>query len=58
MHIINPRGDLVFMGVMEENPSSRHSSVEVAKNYVRGVLEDMAADPTSPRQVPARMIAR
>ena len=46
------------MGVMEENPSSRHSSVEVAKNYVRGVLEDMAADPTSPRQVPARMIAR
>tara|TARA_A100001037_G_scaffold254816_1_gene240094 strand:+ start:456 stop:638 length:183 start_codon:yes stop_codon:yes gene_type:complete len=37
MYIIDPKGDLFLMGVMEDNPSSRRSSVEGAKNYVRGV---------------------
>ena len=43
MYIINPEGALVFMGGIDDNPSSRHSSVKGAKNYVRAALDDMAA---------------
>ena len=43
MYIINPEGAWVFMGGIDDNPSSRHSSVEGAKNFVRAALDDMAA---------------
>lgn len=43
MYIVDPKGALVYMGGIDDNPSSRHSSVEGAKNYVRAALDDMAA---------------
>lgn len=43
MYIIDPKGALVFMGGIDDNSSSRHSTVKGAKNYVRAALDDMAA---------------
>ena len=43
MYIIDPNGNLAFMGGIDDNSSSRHSTVEDAKNYLRAALDDMAA---------------
>jgi len=43
MYVIDPKGTLVFMGGIDDNPSSRHSSIEGARNHVRAALDDMAA---------------
>ncbi len=43
MYIINAEGELVYKGGIDDKPTSRHSSVKSANNYVRAALDDMAA---------------
>ena len=43
MYIVDPEGTLVYMGGIDDKPTSRHSSVEDAKNYVRQALAEMRA---------------
>jgi peroxiredoxin len=40
MFIINPEGNLIYAGAIDDNSSSRPSSVEGAKNYVSKALEE------------------
>lgn len=41
MYIINPEGTLMYMGAIDDRPTTRHSSVEGATNYVREALAAM-----------------
>lgn len=43
MYIVDPEGTLVYMGGIDDKPTSRHSSVKDAKNYVRQALAEMKA---------------
>ena len=43
MYIVDPEGTLVYMGGIDDKPTSRRSSVEDAKNYVRQALAEMKA---------------
>lgn len=43
MYIIDAEGKLAFMGGIDDKPTTRHNSVEGAKNYVRAALDDMAS---------------
>ncbi|MEX2644432.1 MAG: redoxin domain-containing protein [Acetobacterales bacterium] len=43
MFVIDGQGTLRFMGGIDDKPTSRHSSVEGARNYVRLALADLAA---------------
>ena len=43
MYVIDPEGELVFMGGIDDKPYSRYSSLEGAFNYVRAALDDMEA---------------
>ena len=42
MFIIGPDGNLVYMGGIDDKPSTSRSTVDSAKNYVRAALDDMA----------------
>ncbi len=39
MFIVNAAGELVYAGAIDDNSSSRHSSIEGAKNYVAEALD-------------------
>lgn len=41
MYIINPEGSLVYMGGIDDKPSTRHADVETATNYVRVALDEV-----------------
>ncbi|MFP3920797.1 MAG: thioredoxin family protein [Dichotomicrobium sp.] len=41
MYIIDPDGTLMYMGAIDDRPTSRHSSVDGATNYVREALTAM-----------------
>jgi peroxiredoxin len=48
MFVINPEGKIVYMGAIDDNSSSRESSVKGAKNYVAAALDEgMAGKPIS-----------
>ena len=42
MYVIDAGGNLVFMGGIDDKPSANHSTVDGAKNYVRGALEALS----------------
>lgn len=43
MYIIDPQGTLVYMGAIDDQPSTRASSLEGANNYVKAAMEDLKA---------------
>jgi peroxiredoxin len=43
MYVIDRAGTLVYMGAIDDRPTSRRSDVQGAKNYVRAALESVAA---------------
>jgi len=43
MYIIDPEGVLVYMGAIDDQPSTRASSLEGANNYVKAAMEDLNA---------------
>lgn len=43
MYVINKDGILVYAGAIDNNPSSRHDTVENADNYVRDALKALDA---------------
>ncbi len=43
MYVIDPKGTLVYMGGIDDKPTSRHSSVEGAHNYVLAALDSVQA---------------
>lgn len=46
MFVIDPEGVLLYMGAIDDNPSSRPEDVETAKNYVEAALDAaMAGEP-------------
>ena len=48
MYIVDPRGTLIYMGGIDDKPSTRKSDVAIAKNYVRVALaEAMNGKPVS-----------
>lgn len=42
MYIINPAGDLVYMGGIDNIPTSNEADIAKATNYVRVALQDLA----------------
>lgn len=40
MYIVDPEGTLIYMGGIDDKPSTRRSDVEVARNYVRVALAE------------------
>ena len=53
MFVIDAGGTLQYMGAIDDKPTSRHSSVQDARNYVRAALDALAdgrpADPSVTR---------
>ncbi len=52
MYIIDAKGTLVYMGGIDDKPTTDWDDVKTAKNYVRAALADMAngrpvADPVT-----------
>ena len=43
MYIIDPQGMLVYMGAIDDQPTSNPASVKVARNFVRDALDAVAA---------------
>jgi alkyl hydroperoxide reductase subunit AhpC len=43
MFVINPEGKLVFMGGIDDKPTTRTSDIATAKNYVRAALNAVKA---------------
>ena len=43
MYIVDPAGTLVYMGGIDDKPSTRQSDVTIAKNYVRVALAEAKA---------------
>ena len=43
MYIINPAGDLVYMGGIDNVPSTNEDDIPKATNYVKVALQDLAA---------------
>jgi hypothetical protein len=43
MFVINPEGKLVFMGGIDDKPTTRTSDIATAKNYVRAALDAVKA---------------
>lgn len=39
MYVINPEGNLVFMGGIDDKPTTRTADIATAKNYVRAALD-------------------
>ena len=44
MYIINPQGKLAYMGAIDDQPSSRTSTLKKAKNYVSDALSALFAN--------------
>ena len=40
MYIVDPDGTLIYMGGIDDRPSTRQSDVEGANNYVRAALAE------------------
>ncbi|MCS6884006.1 MAG: thioredoxin family protein [Acidobacteriota bacterium] len=40
MYIIDPQGNLIYMGAIDDKPSTEKADVETARNYVRAALEE------------------
>lgn len=51
MYIINPQGELVYMGAIDNRPTTRHADVEGARNYVREALNAIEDGEEIPKQV-------
>ena len=51
MFVINPEGNIVYAGAIDDQPSPRMSSVEGATNYVLAALDSIAAG--EPVKVPS-----
>lgn len=43
MYVIDPQGKLIFMGGIDDKPTSNHDDVKTARNYVREALAALAA---------------
>lgn len=43
MYVINPEGTLIYMGAIDDKPTTRHASVEGATNYVANALDEALA---------------
>lgn len=43
MYIIDPQGKLVYLGAIDDQPSTRVSSLEGANNYVKAAMDDLQA---------------
>jgi hypothetical protein len=43
MYVIDPNGTLVYMGGIDDRPTTRHADVQGARNYVREALAAMGA---------------
>ncbi|MCW5723551.1 MAG: redoxin domain-containing protein [Maricaulaceae bacterium] len=43
MFIIDADGIVQYMGAIDDQPSARHNTVEIANNYVRAALAELAA---------------
>ena len=43
MYVIDPNGTLVYMGGIDDKPTTRHADVQGARNYVREALAAMGA---------------
>jgi hypothetical protein len=41
MYIIDAAGTLVYMGGIDDKPSTRHADVQTATNYVRVALDEV-----------------
>ena len=51
MFVIDEEGNLAYEGAIDDNSSSRHETVEGAKNYVLAALDSLAAgEPVDPAQ--------
>lgn len=51
MFVIDEEGNLAYEGAIDDNSSSRHETVEGAKNYVLSALDSLAAgEPVDPAQ--------
>lgn len=46
MYVIDPEGTLVYMGAIDDKPSTEKSDVESANNYVRAALNAVQQDQT------------
>lgn len=44
MFVINPAGDIVYMGAIDNQPTADKSSVEGANNYVKAALTEVLKD--------------
>jgi peroxiredoxin len=44
MYIINAQGSLVYMGGIDDRPSTQYADVKTAKNYVRVALDETLSD--------------
>lgn len=42
MYVIDPKGTLVYMGGIDDKPTTRHADVQGARNYVREALAAMS----------------
>lgn len=51
MYVIDPEGTLVYMGAIDDQPTSRRSSVEGARNYVREALAALENGESVPQPV-------
>ncbi len=50
MYVIDTKGELVYMGAIDDRPSADHGDVKIARNYVRAALDALAAGkPVEPR---------
>ena len=43
MRVIDPRGELVYQGAIDDHPTADPASLKGAKNYVRAALEELKA---------------
>lgn len=51
MYVINPHGQVVYHGAIDDNRSASHDSVATAKNYVSAALDQaMSGEPVATKQ--------
>jgi len=43
MYIVDPRGTLIYMGGLDDKPSTKPEDAKTAHNYVRAALDDLKA---------------
>jgi peroxiredoxin len=46
MYVIDKKGDLVYMGGIDNKPSTQHEDVKTAKNHVKAALDDVLSGKT------------